>query len=109
MRHTLLLVCAISLLSLPGCAKRPDMQRDVEAHHAYIDQAFQKALRAEDPWERQLWETEYQRRARALEDYMAAEEARGLANRELWRQLGSAVTEAGLLIMQNAQADALGN
>lgn len=103
MRRELAVVAAcVAVLTLAtGCVTSggSQTQTDPEWHEQRIDQAFQKALEAEDPHEQALWRAEYERRVRAYEAQVAEQSAARTARYETWRQLGAAVQEVGVLLL----------
>ena len=72
-------------------------------HERRIDRAFENALSAQDPWERELWRQEYERRARAYETRLESARKRQEARAEFWRQLGLTAQEIGSIYLQSRQ------
>ncbi len=84
-----------------GCATPYD-PRALEAREASILQAHDRALRADDAWERELWAAEYTRRVKELERYHEWMQAERGARADHWRQLSLSLQQAGLVVLQEA-------
>ena len=111
MRRILIAAACSSLVVLGvGCTtpSREQLRLDMESHNSRIEEAFERALTAEDPWERRLWEAEYARRVREAESYLETARAERTARAEYWRQLGQLIQEAGLIVLQSRLGEYLG-
>ncbi len=82
-----------------GCATSNDA-RALEAREDGIRQAHDRALRAGDPWERELWEREYDRRVSELERYHEWVQAERSSRAEHWRQLSFTLQQAGIVVLE---------
>ena len=82
-----------------GCATPYD-PRALEAREDGIRQAHDRAVRAHDPWEREMWASEYARRVTELERYHDWVQAERGARAELGRQLSFTMQQAGLVVLE---------
>jgi hypothetical protein len=106
MRRLLLAGACLALFGLAtGCATSGQrLEQQMQTHNARIEEAFDHSLRASDPWERQLWESEYQRRSREYDLYLEAVRAEHEARGEFVQRLAGVVEQAGLMLLEDALA-----
>ena len=100
MRVLSLAACLVLLGSGPSGAPRQALRARSKRAEDGIRQAHERALRAGDPWERELWEREYERRVSELERYHEWAQAERSSRAEHWRQLSFTLQEAGLVVLE---------
>jgi hypothetical protein len=102
MRRTLSGAACLALLATTavGCARPPSGAYAPGAEELHVERAFLNALQAEDPWQRELWQIEYERRALAYDKRLEIEQRRRQARAESWQQLMTTARELGAAYLE---------